>query len=582
LAGAVWPKPKFCLGPSQAGLTCGLVATASCMFVAVLAYEALASEVERRAARLGRFYSLDPLVLTTPAPRVVVGELGGATELDPGAGTLVWGEPLPAGLDVIGADDTQLRSVCGVTAAVAWRAGRLRLVNNSAGPATLYVAEGDGVTAYATHAVAAAVIAGLVVRIDEAAVAEFIALDFSGGTRTLVQGVRVVPPAADIGIDVARTYWRASERWSHIVEPHDYTERVLLETLGERVAGAKVGLALTAGLDSTVGAAALAEIGVRPLAFTWGSPEWPDAQGAAATAARHGFEHEVLGVRTLADDDCLRALGRDARWTDGVTALSAAERHWPDSCEAFAVGMGGETGRAFYYDAWSALLVPRPSADDLARRLGARGRLRGASEEAIAGVEAAVLGWVEEAMAIGARGWNVLDVLYTEQRVRRWGRSQIPQLAQNLVLLFTPAEIARGLASLPQSERLRDGFHRTFLAKRGIARAAPEVPDPGRASLALRRLRHRFRPRSPGAAPGADDVDLLVAQVWSQRPATRDWVREEALRHPLITDTLGAEWAAATAQGFSEARARTTERAMRAAGVVAFAQALEELNSTTN
>jgi hypothetical protein len=544
------------------------------MFAAVLASDELVAEVERRAERVRGFYALEPVAICTPGVRLVVGEVGGASELEPRAGAIVWGEPVT--LDVVSASDEQLRSICGISAVIAWRGDDLRIVNNSAGPATLYVAEGDGVTAYATHAVAAALIAGIEPRVDEAAVPEFIALDFVGGERTLVEAVRAVPPATVVDAGGARSYWPAAERWAHVGDGYAHAESALLRTLGERVGDARVGLALTAGLDSTVGAAALAELGVECLAFTWGSAVWPDARGAAATAARFGFQHEVLGVRTLADEDCLPALDRDARWTDGMTALSAAERHWPDTCGAFAVGMGGETGRAFYYDAWSALLVPDPSPEELPRRLGARGRLRGAREEAIAALEATVAEWVG---ATNARGWDALDVLYTEQRVRRWGRSQIPRLDQNLVLLFTPAEVARGLASLPVRDRIRDGFHRRFLASRGLPVEKADVPDPGRLELALRRLRFRMRStdaRRSGDAHAHDPVDRLVAHVWAERPATRDRVCEDALRDSRITEPLGSRWATATAAGFAEGRARTAERALRAAGVVAFARALSD------
>jgi Asparagine synthase len=557
------------------------------MFAAVLASDELLAEVERRAERVRAFYALAPVAICRVEPRMAAGVLGVAMDADAAAGArglLVWGEPLPDRLALpdalIDATDEDLRSIAGVTVAIAWGDGRWRIANNSAGPATLYVAKGDGVTAYATHAVAAALIAGIEPRVDATAVPEFVALDFVGGERTLVEGVRVVPPASAVGVDGARSYWPAAERWASVPDADAHTESALLRTLGERAGEAPVGLALTAGLDSTVGAAALAELGVSPLAFTWGSAGWPDARGAAATAARLGFKHEVLGVRALADEDCLSALDRDARWTDGMTALSAAERHWPEACETLAVGMGGETGRAFYFDAWSALLVPDPSPEELARRLGARGRLRGASDEAQAAVERNVRAWVDEALELGVRGWTALDVLYTEQRVRRWGRSQIPPLGQNLVLLFTPAEVARGLASLPVRERIRDGFHRRFLAARGLPVDQPDVPDPGRLELALRRLRARTR-RPPAATAPDDPVDRLVAHVWSERPTTRDWLCEDALQDPLITGTLGAAWATATAAGFAEGRARTAERAARAAGVVAFSRALNGSPATT-
>jgi hypothetical protein len=540
------------------------------MFAAVLVRDELVAEVERRAERVRAFYGFDRLETAAVAPRWVVG--GPAVD----TGMLVWGEPLPRELDVLDASDEQLRSLAGVTAVIAWDEARVRIVNNSAGPATLYVAEGDGVIAYATHAVAAALVAGVEPRLNEPAVAEFIALDFVGRDRTLVEGVRVVPPASAIDNGDLRTYWPATARWARVGDAYEHTERTLLETLEQRTRGATVGLALTGGLDSTVGAAALAEIGAKPLAFTWGAPKWADARAAAATAARLGFDHEVLGVRMLDDDTCLAELDREVRWTDGMAALSAAERHWPEGCDALVVGMGGETGRAFYYDAWSALLVPNPSREGLARRLGVRGRLRGATEDTVATVEQSVAGWVDEAIATGAQAWDVLDVLYTEQRVRRWGRSQVPPLSQNLVLLFTPAEIARGLFSLPVRERIRDGFHRRFLSAHGFTPGDPDVPDPGRIELALRRLRARRQPR-PAPAAADDPLDRMVEHVWTERPNTRDWVREEALRDPLIERTLGREWAAATARGFSEGRARTAERALRAAGVVAFARALRAL-----
>jgi hypothetical protein len=551
------------------------VATGSCIFAALLTDSAAAPAVERRAQRLRGFYALEDLTLVRANPHAVVGRLGSRSA--PDQGMFVWGEPLPAGLSPIDAPDDELRRVPGVYAAFAWGQERLRIIGSAGGPATLYAATGDGVRAISTHAVAAAVIAGLEPRVDESAVAEFIALDYVGGERTLVAGVEALPAAADIRPDGERSWWPARERWAPVADAYVHTEHALLSTLSERTRDRNIGLALTGGLDSTVGAIALRELDVKPLAFTWGDPDWPDPRGAARTAATLGFEHVVLETSPIIDADCLAVLERAVRWSDGVTALSAVERVWPDGCDAFAGGMGGETGRAFYYDAWSALLIPRPRPDELARRLGARGRLRGAHEEVVAALEQTVRGWVDEALDLGARGWNALDVLYTEQRVRRWGRSQIPPLEQDLVLLFTPTQIARGLASLPVRERIRDGFHRRFLTDRGLPPAPADVPDPGAVSVAARRLQHRLRRRAAPAAPQPDAVDLLMKHVWDERPQTGDWVREDALRDPLISGTLGADWAEATARGFAEGRARTTERALRAAGVVAFDRALAGL-----
>jgi hypothetical protein len=291
------------------------------MFAAVLASDQLVAEVGRRAEQLRRFYALELVALTQPAPRVVVGVLGGQDELGPSAGTLVWGEPLTDDVRLIDAGDDELRSICGVSAAIAWRDGQLRIVNNAAGPATLYSADGDGVAAYATHAVAAAAIAGLTPRVDEAAVPEFIALDYVGGERTLVAGVRTVAPGSDVGVDGVRSYWPARERWAHVADPYEHTEQALMSTLRSRVGNARVGLALTGGLDSTVGAAALHELGANTLAFTWGNPDWPDALGAARTAEHLGIEHEVYGARMFPDGACLRAGGM--RWTSSTPSSAS-------------------------------------------------------------------------------------------------------------------------------------------------------------------------------------------------------------------------------------------------------------------
>jgi hypothetical protein len=552
---------------------------ASCVFAAVLADAGMVETVRARADALRDFYrplGLDRLSMCAPGP-FVVGELGTAeSELDPESGMLVWGEPPPP-INLFYASDRDMHALTGVTAAFVWERGRLRIVTNSAGPATVYAAAGDGVIGYATHAVAAALIAGVRLEIDEGAIPEFIAFDYVGGERTLLRGVRALPAATVVSADGERSYWRAPMRWERVraADAYDHTESAVISTAAERVGEDRVGLGLTAGLDSSVGAAALKDVGADVLTFTWGNESWPDAVGAAETAAALGFEHVSLGEQRRPDAECLAALDRDARWCDGVTALAATERVWPDDCGALAVGLGGETGRAFYYDGTGALLVPRPDAATLARQLGARGRLEGAAETALDEVDRAVASWVDDALAAGAQGWDALDLLYSEQRVRRWGRSQIPPLTQNLVLLFTPAEVARGLISMPLRARLTDLFQRRFLTERKlpIHRDAPALPDAGRAGLAARRLRHRLPgPRAVRSYP--NPVDPLVQEIWRERPVASEWLRDVALADPMITRTLGDEWASRTAAGFAAGEARTAERALRVAGVVALARAL--------
>lgn len=556
------------------------VPLSSCIFAARFA-ERTPDDLSARLERIRSFYAptgLRHLSVVRPADNLVVGQVAAhETALAPDAGTLIWGEALPAGLDGADAALRELRAIAGMTAAFAWRGGRVAAVNGASGPATLY----ECGSVVSTHAVAAALLARVPLELDRTAVAEFTAMDFAGGERTLLQHVKAVAPATRITLHPEglrrEVYWPARERWELVPETEAYAaaERELLATLAERTRGARVGLPLTAGLDSTVAAAALAADGVAAAAFTWGVEDWPDSVGARATAHRFGFTHTTTGFEPLSSDDCRADLDQEVRWNDGITALATARRSWPDGAGAFVAGMGGECGRAFYYDAWSALFVPRPGDDRLLVALGGDGRLRAADEEVRGRLAQSLREWIEAARATGVNDWRVLDVLYAEQRVRRWGRSQVPRLDADIVPLFTPQPIVRALVSLPLEERLTDGFHRRFLTSRGIEplTKAADIPRFSALSWFARRRLHTVRPRRP--QPYDDPVDLLVASVWAEKAELADWLRDEVCAHPAISESLGGSWGGVTWGAFSAGRVRSTERLMRAAGVVAFASAID-------
>jgi hypothetical protein len=540
----------------------------------------LPADLRVRLERIRTFYEpagLGHVATVNPADNVVVGAVTAAeSRMDSSAGLLVWGERLPDGLDPLTADADELRAISGMTAAFTWRDGRVVVVNAPSGPNTLY----SSGAAVSTHAVAAVLLEGASLEIDRTAVAEFVAMDFAGGSRTLLRDASAVAPATRLtltgGAAEQENYWPPAERWQLVAEDEAYptAERELTDTISARTSGLRLGLPLTAGLDSTVAATALAEAGASPAAFTWGNDDWPDSTGAAATAQRFGLAHTVTGFRPLSNDDCLTGLNRETRWADGITALATVGRSWPQDVDAFVAGMGGESGRAFYYDAWSALFTPRPTTERLVVALGGEGRLRDADEEARAALMQSLHSWVDDAAATGVTGWRILDVLYAEQRVRRWGRSQLPRMDADVIPLFTPPKLTNALVSLPLDERLTDGFHRRFLKARGIepASAPAEIPHFSRLGwLARRRL---YAVRGHRRPPYDDPVDLLVASVWQDKQDVADWLHEEVLRHTVLTDSLGDAWAAATWDAFRAGRIRSTERLMRAAGAVAFAKAL--------
>jgi hypothetical protein len=229
---------------------------------------------------------------------------------------------------------------------------------------------------------------------------------------------------------------------------------------------------------------------------------------------------------------------------------------------AFVTGAGGESGRCFYY-ADRALREP---PGDLARVVSEplAERIAGARPEAIEGLHARVADWVADAEGTGVEGWRVVDVVYAEQRVRRWLRGMLPRLPAPMVGAFTAPEVQRGLVSLPIEERARNGFHERFVADRmpDLLPRAPERLGGGRRPLArvARRLRR-------GSLDGE----------WASRPEYRDWIADGVLGSSLAVDGLGERWCSRTRSRFYSGDAFAMERALWLGGPVALSEALREL-----
>jgi hypothetical protein len=472
--------------------------------------------------------------------------------------------------DVLAAPPAALRALDGATALLHAGAESACLVAGAGCPGMLFAASSATVDAWSTHAVAAAWLAHGRARVDPAAVPEQLAAEFVGGERSLIEGARPLPQAvrvtvADRGTTV-EDLWPLAERWAALPEDEAaaHAERHLLASLERRVpAGAHA--SLTAGLDSRVVAVALSELGLAPRAFTWGEPGWDDVRGAAEVAHRLRLDHEVVAIEWLGDEDAMREVDRQARWTEGALQAGFARLVWPEPMQGFVTGAGGEAGRAFYYrDAAPAREEADPAelAGALVRLL--EPRLAGARPEAVESLAASARGWVEAAAAAGHGGWRTLDVVYGEQRLRRWLRGMLPRLEAPMIPAFATPEIGRALASLPLDQRLSDGFHRGFLERR-----APElVPRP---AARRRRLRDRLPGRLRGGAPSP------LRARWPAHPAFRDWVSEGVLGSPLVTDPLGERWAARTRSRLLAGDAHAEATALAAAAVVALADALPEL-----
>jgi hypothetical protein len=539
--------------------------------------------VERRLERLTGFYG--PLGAggyerrTHPAVGVSAGsiELGGGPQAP--RETLQFGGSLAPGLDsaaaLRAADDATLRSIPGAVAAIAADDDGAALVTGPVAPTMLYEASSDELTAWSTHAVAAALLATGSAAVDPRSLPTFVASEYVGGARSLVAGVRAVPPAtliiAAAGGVAERSYWPAPERW-RAAEPGTEqrgAELALLETLDAALSPVdRPVLGLTGGADSRVVAVAMRELGLEFEAMTFGEPEWPDVREGARIAGALGVAHRFQPLELWSDDEALRRVPGEVRWNEGAIHIGFGRVRFPASMGAWVTGAGAETGRAYYHRR-----VDGDGREPDAVELGAvmrqalAPRLAGASREAVEGVGERIDAWLAAAEATGARGWRALDVLYGEQRLRSWGRANLPHESAPMVFAFGHPRVQRALASLPVADQRSDAFQRRF-----IGRLAPEValaPAPERSGLvgrALRRVGLRSGARSP------------LADHWADRPEFRSWVADELLASPLLVESLGGAWVERVRGGFERGDAELEALALWVAAPAALDRSLAELN----
>jgi hypothetical protein len=543
--------------------------------------------IEARLRALQSFYAplgdVQAQIRQWPSAGLIVGRLAVGHRPDPLESVESWGEQVNARWSdpeaLLGATNEELREdpgmfmVCGVTRS------RARIVTSAAGPAPAYVASSEQLRVWSTHAVACGWLARGSVQLDSDALPEHVAFDFVGGRRTLLSGVSTVPPGSVVdlveGAGSTSTYWSDVDRWEPVPEEEAYcaAETGLLRTLERRVGRSAAMLGLTAGKDSRVLAAALKNLDIPFSSFTWGEPGWPDVVGATALAAALGVPHRTESSLFLNGDEALSELDRLSRWCDGVTSLALAQRTWPGETDAWITGAGGETGRAYY---WGRAYRESADPTDLLRVLRVERRLGpGANPSARELLSDRVAEWVMDAQATNASGWRTLDVLYAEQRVRRWGRSQIPPLPGAFVGGFTPVAVARPLSSLRIGDRLTDEFARQFVHRRAPALASAS-PAAGDRRSPFRLLAHRVRSRVSRRTQ--DGGDPVLRALLADRPQVVDYVAG-VLESEWAVDRLGSEWSHTTMRGVMAAQRRPTERAFALCGPIALASAIAELNA---
>lgn len=464
--------------------------------------------------------------------------------------TAAYGEAPPATLGLLDADERTLRRYVGFGAAFGASPDRARIVAGAGGPAGLYAAESADVAAWSSHAGAAAFVAHGHAAVDPAALPELVAAEVVGGARSIVAGARALDAAVCVDFSATgaheRCWWPAVERWAPVAEEDAFAhaEAHLLRGLVERLAGRGAVLCgLTAGLDSRAAALALEALGFDFEAVTWGDPDDEDVVAGGQAAAAMGARHTTVGV----DTETLAGARHAARLTEGAAPAAYGTVAWPDDMRALVSGAGGGTGRAFYYRERAGQRPPGDLVGVLLDELGPR--IAGARPDAVAELRSRAAEWLDAAERTGHRGWRALDVVYGQQRMRRWLRGAQPGGRVPLVAALAAPEVQRGLVSQSAADRASDAFARRFVAAR-----RPELVTPP-----LRRAHDQ------------------VGASWRSDPACREWIADAVLSHPLAIDALGERWCGRTRSRFFAGDPGAVGRALWLAGPIALAEGLAEL-----
>lgn len=570
-----------------------------CLFAVQLASTAQRATVESRVDQLRRIYGLagevDVATAFVDPARVLLGVLrvGGPATLPAVAS---WGAELPPRFreprQLVGCPPGELRALPGSFAAMAAADGRVVLATGSGGVQALFTAGGGPLSAWSSHALAASWLATGGAALDPEAVAELVCWEYVGGSRTLMHGTYAVPPASRIELDAAgvrtSSYLSLRERWAPIAAHDAYAraERHLLESLGAALAQApQPVLGLTGGADSRTVAVALRELGIEGRAFTYVSDTGAakDAAVGAAVAARLGMPHLISAMAFHGPGEWTRKAHGESVWADGAAPAGCAHVRWPRSLSHWITGVGAGAGRAFYYR-WLGSPRPRPGARAMKRVLFADMELDlgGADPEVRRRLRDSALHRLAEAAASGHRGWSVLDVLYGEQRARRWARAMTPRIEGHYVAAFAAQPLMQALASLPLDDRLEDGFARTFIGRRmpELVPHRPARPDGTLPPLArrravngARRARRALRLPPLGRQP---EVRWYSREPWPERHDFVEWLADSVLASPLLEEAMGAGWQRETRANFLRGEPHAAYLASWAAGPVALAEALAE------
>ncbi len=328
---------------------------------------------------------------------------------------------------------------------------------------------------------------GLEHDMDPDGLAAFLAFGSPVGNSTLMRGVRLLSPGSVLvfsgGRERIAQYWRETELFSEDEVTEDASRREIEAAFRLSMArclsgGCRVGLLLSAGMDTRVNLAGTAHQSSDIHSFTYGITGCTDVVIAKKLASEAGTSHHTLEL----EPDFLRRWADALAWmtdgmlnlvhSSGISVFEEIARH----VDILLVGNGGEFSRGYYHrgDALRGgpqLLPglfklfhkgfrleanPAPIGKDLARELAPRARL--ALEETVESLGK---------MSDGDR----LDAFYLHERFRKFSVCGLV-LKRNYVECRTPFmdyALMEALGRAPPSMRRRwSPVHRLL-----VARAAP-------------------------------------------------------------------------------------------------------------
>jgi asparagine synthase (glutamine-hydrolysing) len=215
------------------------------------------------------------------------------------------------------------------------RLGKVFLFNDRYGVERIYWHEADGEFYFSSEAKALLRILPELREFDTDGVAQFLAFGCTLGTRTLFRGINILPGGSlwsfEEGRYRKRRYFSPQQWETQPALSAEGFESELEETFKRIVpryfeSESRIGISLTAGLDSRMIMACRREVNEKPICYTFSGSRGStlDDRVAARVAAACDLEHKVLRVGSEFFSDFARLTDRTVYTTDGSLGATGA------------------------------------------------------------------------------------------------------------------------------------------------------------------------------------------------------------------------------------------------------------------